>query len=284
MPLGCHAVLQRLLLCDLTMVCQSALHRMILFMPPMEILMALPTVWYLALIFDPFVAIALVCVRFLQCGFRLHQMMWMSTLLLESPGCPEYIIADLARCPALDRCCSRLLSLLLTVLNILWLMMLLESPVELFFKVVLMIGNISMLTCDFMVLSYLSWKQPLTLPRQDVGNVGTAMAQAARPRRPRPRPQRKGDPTVPMIIELEADEAPGICSICLSDLQSGDDAQQLPCQHVFHTHCIREWLLRSSYCPLRCPQQVLPVQKSRNPAPVEEFVSVLPGQVEPLDG
>ena len=70
-------------------VCQSALHRMILFMPPMEILMALPTVWYLALIFDPFVAIALVCVRFLQCGFRLHQMMWMSTLLLESPGCPE---------------------------------------------------------------------------------------------------------------------------------------------------------------------------------------------------
>eukprot|EP00435_Cladocopium_sp_Y103_P035286 s1120_g9.t1 len=254
----------------------KVLHRLIFFMPPLEILMSLPTVWYLAPMFDPFVAIALVCLRFLQCGFRLHQMMWLSALVLESPGCPEYMIAELATCPALDRCCSRLLSLLLMVLDILWVLMLLESPAEPVFTVVLMIGNISMLTCDFVVLFYLSWKRPLTLPvlpprPRAVQGVSTATARAKS--RPRPR-ERKGDPTVPVIIKLEADEAPDICSICLGDLRPGDDAQQLPCQHVFHTHCIREWLLRSSYCPLRCPQQVLPVETSWSPRRIE-FVGIL---------
>ena len=69
----------------------KTLHRMILFMPGVEILLALPTVRYLPLMFDPFVVLALVCLRFLQCGFRLNQMIWMSALLVESGGIPEQL-------------------------------------------------------------------------------------------------------------------------------------------------------------------------------------------------
>ena len=79
-----------------------------------------------------------------------------------------------------------------------------------------------MLTCDLVVLGFLFWKHPLTLPRPR--EVGPAPAPARiRARAPRRAP-RKGDPTVPVIIELEADEAPEICSICLGELQSGGDA------------------------------------------------------------
>ena len=44
-----------------------------------------------------------------------------------------------------------------------------------------------------------------------------------------------------------------ICSICLDELQDEDCVTALPnCYHVFHTACIREWLLerQSTYCPL----------------------------------
>ena len=44
-----------------------------------------------------------------------------------------------------------------------------------------------------------------------------------------------------------------ICSICLDEICDGDLLTLLPkCMHIFHTKCIREWLLdqKSSYCPL----------------------------------
>jgi hypothetical protein len=44
-----------------------------------------------------------------------------------------------------------------------------------------------------------------------------------------------------------------VCSICLDEICDGDLLTLLPkCMHIFHTKCIREWLLdqKSSYCPL----------------------------------
>ncbi|QHN87229.1 E3 ubiquitin-protein ligase SGR9, amyloplastic-like [Arachis ipaensis] len=43
------------------------------------------------------------------------------------------------------------------------------------------------------------------------------------------------------------------CSICLSEFDYGDDAEQvlsMPCKHVYHQECIIHWLKTSHLCPL----------------------------------
>lgn len=63
-----------------------------------------------------------------------------------------------------------------------------------------------------------------------------------------------------------------ICAICLSEFNEGESVQLLPCGHVFHTDCIAHWLQVSHYCPMRCPELVLP--------PRLEFGATLqPGQL-----
>lgn len=46
----------------------------------------------------------------------------------------------------------------------------------------------------------------------------------------------------------------GSCAICLGE-QSVHTSVQLPCEHVFHTQCIGQWLNRCDTCPL-CRQNV----------------------------
>ncbi|KAL3821046.1 hypothetical protein ACJIZ3_006951 [Penstemon smallii] len=41
------------------------------------------------------------------------------------------------------------------------------------------------------------------------------------------------------------------CSICLQDLNDGESARLLPsCRHLFHLHCIDEWLTLQGTCPI----------------------------------
>jgi Ring finger domain len=40
------------------------------------------------------------------------------------------------------------------------------------------------------------------------------------------------------------------CPICLEDIARSQRSSSLPCGHLFHTACIREWSLHSSTCPL----------------------------------
>merc|ERR1712232_1428945 len=42
------------------------------------------------------------------------------------------------------------------------------------------------------------------------------------------------------------------CSICLSDLEVGENVTELCCHHFFHADCIGCWLDAHSECPMRC--------------------------------
>uniref|UniRef100_A0A7S4B5Z0 RING-type domain-containing protein n=1 Tax=Chrysotila carterae TaxID=13221 RepID=A0A7S4B5Z0_CHRCT len=46
------------------------------------------------------------------------------------------------------------------------------------------------------------------------------------------------------------------CCICLESFSFGDCVRRLPCKHIFHEHCIDEWL---THCSDICPEDGLPV-------------------------
>lgn len=48
------------------------------------------------------------------------------------------------------------------------------------------------------------------------------------------------------IIANEGSE----CSICLGDLEPGENAVRLHCSHLYHEECITEWLKKSNECPV----------------------------------
>ncbi|XP_028807818.1 RING-H2 finger protein ATL40-like [Neltuma alba] len=53
------------------------------------------------------------------------------------------------------------------------------------------------------------------------------------------------------------------CSVCLSNLEGGEEARLLPnCQHVFHVACIDRWLESHSTCPI-CRTMARPVIEPR---------------------
>ncbi|KAG6398320.1 hypothetical protein SASPL_139778 [Salvia splendens] len=50
-----------------------------------------------------------------------------------------------------------------------------------------------------------------------------------------------------MLEECDVAEEERYCSICLEELGV---ALRMPCSHVFHGGCIKDWLRKSHYCPL----------------------------------
>ena len=52
-------------------------------------------------------------------------------------------------------------------------------------------------------------------------------------------------------IEIEKNK----CIICLNNYKIHDKISYLPCLHLFHSGCIKEWLKRSNKCPL-CKNEV----------------------------
>lgn len=41
-----------------------------------------------------------------------------------------------------------------------------------------------------------------------------------------------------------------ICTICMLDITNGDRVGVLPCKHLFHSDCLKEWIKRRNVCPL----------------------------------
>lgn len=52
------------------------------------------------------------------------------------------------------------------------------------------------------------------------------------------------------------------CTICLDCFNEADDAARLPCGHIFHSDCLREWLRVRLQCPFRCSVSLGGVQSA----------------------
>jgi len=39
------------------------------------------------------------------------------------------------------------------------------------------------------------------------------------------------------------------CQICMEDFEEGDELRTLPCFHLFHAHCVDQWLKEKAMCP-----------------------------------
>lgn len=50
-----------------------------------------------------------------------------------------------------------------------------------------------------------------------------------------------------ILLDKEENET---CSICLILFQNDDEITRLNCGHLFHTHCVNQWISNKNNCPL----------------------------------
>ena len=55
---------------------------------------------------------------------------------------------------------------------------------------------------------------------------------------------------LPTVIISEDNGDPLVCVICQESICIGDSAKQLPCYHLYHSHCILEWFEVKISCPI----------------------------------
>ena len=60
----------------------------------------------------------------------------------------------------------------------------------------------------------------------------------------------------------EPDDETFDCTICLMEVNDGEQVGVLSCSHIFHVDCLREWIIRRNACPL-CQTEI------STPRPVE---------------
>ena len=62
-------------------------------------------------------------------------------------------------------------------------------------------------------------------------------------------------PEIPIqnVNKLESDKKR--CNICFEDYNNGDYVLVLPCLHIYHTNCIKEWFNSNNTCPL-CKSEI----------------------------
>lgn len=77
------------------------------------------------------------------------------------------------------------------------------------------------------------------------------------------------------LLAITLPDESHLCVICLDEIQVGNHLRALPCQHVFHSHCIRVWLRRKNACPCCC-QKVIKRRRKRPISPPLAPVQVTP--------
>jgi hypothetical protein len=74
------------------------------------------------------------------------------------------------------------------------------------------------------------------------------------------------------------------CTICLTEIVDGEQVGVLPCTHIYHVDCLRQWISRKNSCPLCQAAEIA------SPRPVELEVagdgggSSVPGNEERMNG
>ena len=53
-----------------------------------------------------------------------------------------------------------------------------------------------------------------------------------------------------IIINSDEEYINDECSICLDKFQKKNIVNRLPCRHIFHYNCLRDWLKDNNTCPL----------------------------------
>ncbi|KAF2154069.1 hypothetical protein K461DRAFT_121591 [Myriangium duriaei CBS 260.36] len=59
------------------------------------------------------------------------------------------------------------------------------------------------------------------------------------------------------------DEGKAECSICMEEVNIGEQVTELPCHHWFHGECVKAWLTEHDTCP-HCRQGIMPKDDSGN--------------------
>ena len=64
-----------------------------------------------------------------------------------------------------------------------------------------------------------------------------------------PRDVVDGLPDVTIRGEDNGNDDQVLCTVCYEPLRNGETAKQLPCTHLFHSHCIFQWFKYKINCP-----------------------------------
>ncbi|KAI3907445.1 hypothetical protein MKX01_036362 [Papaver californicum] len=59
-----------------------------------------------------------------------------------------------------------------------------------------------------------------------------------------------------ILIENDTNSNHRSCMVCMDRFSVGTRAKSLPCNHIFHDHCILAWLGQHSSCPL-CRSEIV---------------------------
>ncbi|KAL8699262.1 MAG: hypothetical protein Q9201_006106 [Fulgogasparrea decipioides] len=78
--------------------------------------------------------------------------------------------------------------------------------------------------------------------------------------------------------EMLGSDGKAECSVCMDNVELGDEVTVLPCQHWFHGECVGAWLKEHDTCP-HCRQGIMPKD---GPPEQQAGTPRLPGQ-EPLN-
>jgi Ring finger domain len=78
--------------------------------------------------------------------------------------------------------------------------------------------------------------------------------------------------TITELFNSEAADGDDSCSICLNEFAHGEEVRKLSCEHLFHTACVAEWLIKSRLCPL-CRQDIVSRPSSAMSHPSDQEVS-----------
>jgi hypothetical protein len=55
---------------------------------------------------------------------------------------------------------------------------------------------------------------------------------------------------LPTVIISEDNGDALLCVICHDPIPIGESAKQLPCSHLYHSHCILQWFRERLTCPI----------------------------------